>query len=133
MDTFHGMGMIASITNGHFSTKKIPRRKVLDGEILKKPHVPVVQFNEKSALLKGITFKTLEQKCLTKFYGDHLWSLSYYFKNPTPVWSDCMQMLHENHDEDQIKKDDVVPLPIIDLDPTNKICILRLPFRFLPT
>ena len=84
-NTFHVMGMIASITNGHFSTKKIPRREVLDDVILKKSHVPIVQFNEKSALLKGITFKTLEQKCLTKFYGDNLWCLSYYFKNPTPA------------------------------------------------
>ena len=33
-------------------------------------------------------------------------------------------MLHGNPNEDQIKKDDVVPLPIIDLDPTNMTCIL---------
>ena len=35
-----------------------------------------------------------------------------------------MKMLHGNPNEVQIKKDDVIPLPIIDLYPTNITCIL---------
>ena len=123
-NTFHGMGMIASISMGKFMAKEIPRKKVSDKELLTKSHVPIIHFNEKASLLKGIKFKTLQKKALTNFHENLLWTLTHFFKNPTPIWSGTMQLLHESSNKDQYQKDIILPLPIIDVDPTNMSCIL---------
>ena len=34
-------------------------------------------------------------------------SLLYYFKNPTPIWSGCIQILHESTVKDLVMKDGV--------------------------
>ena len=49
---FYDMGMIAIITNGNVSTKKIADQKVLGRDILKNSHIPIIEFNEKQSLLK---------------------------------------------------------------------------------
>ena len=108
---FYGMGMIAFIVNQKFPTKKTPCHKVLDKEFLKKSNISILKFSEEAALLEGIKFKTLEKKLLAKFNGDYLWILS------TPIWSGCMQKLHESTVKDPIKEDHVVPLPLINLNP----------------
>ena len=50
---FYDMGMIAIITNGNVSTKKIADQKVLGRDILKNSHIPIIEFNEKAVLAKG--------------------------------------------------------------------------------
>ena len=93
-NTFHGMGMIASISNGKFHTTPIPRKIVTDRELLK------------ASLI------------------DLLWQMSWYFKNPQPIWSGYMQLIHEKQNNDEYLKDNIIFLPIIiDLDPTNLSCI----------
>ena len=41
-NTFHGMGMIASISKGNFISREIPRKKVSDKELLMKSYVPII-------------------------------------------------------------------------------------------
>ena len=36
LNTFHGMGMLATINKGKFCTTEVPRKKVSDKELLKK-------------------------------------------------------------------------------------------------
>ena len=122
-NTFHGMGMIASITKGKFIRQDISREKVSNKELLTKSHAQILPFNESKHLLKGIKYETLRKVVLTSSFLDLLWSLSYFFKNPTPIWSGIMQILHESSNKEQYKADNIVFLPIIDLNPTNMSCI----------
>ena len=55
-NTFHGMGMIASITNGSFASRHVPRLNVLDKDLLGKSHVPILTYRDKKYLLKNIKF-----------------------------------------------------------------------------
>ena len=123
-NTFHGMGMIASISKGKFRSKQIPRKKGSDKELLKVSHVEIIQYQKRKHLLKGIKFKPLQKQNPTSSFIDLLWKVSWHFKTPTPIWSGTMQLIHENQNKENYEKDSITFLPIIDLDPANMSCIL---------
>ena len=52
-NTFHGMGMIAIISNGTFSEKVIRRRDVPDNEILSRSNVPILTYHLEKKSLKN--------------------------------------------------------------------------------
>ena len=123
LSTFHGMGMIASITQGQVIRREIPREKVSDKELITKSQIPIIPFNEKKYLLKGIKYESLRKLDFTFSFPDLLWSLTYCFKNPMPIWSGSMQILHGSSNKEQYTADNIVFLPIIDLSPTDMSCI----------
>ena len=59
-NTFHGMGMIASVTKGKFNSKEVPRITVSDNELLKKSAVPILPFKDRKDLLKGLKYLSPE-------------------------------------------------------------------------
>ena len=48
----------------------------------------------------------------------------YHYKNPIPIWSGTIQLIHESQKKDDYEKDNITFLPIIDLNPTDMSCIL---------
>ena len=124
-NTFHGMGMIAIVSNGTFVLPTLHRRKVTDKEILAKSRVPIVNYYEKSELLKNIKFKPIDEKLTVgNLHEYYMWVLTFYFKNPAPIWSGFMQLLFERSNKKEYSKDEIMNLPMIDLDPTDMSCIL---------
>ena len=122
--TFHSIGMVAFMTDGSYSTKEIARRKVLDEEILKKSRIAILEFNQKAILLKGTKFKTLENKCITKFHGVTCGFYRTTSKIQFLYVIGWIQILHESTVKDPIKKDNIAPLPVIGLNLTNMSCFL---------
>ena len=95
-NTFHGMGMIASITKGRFCTRHISRSEVSDKELLAASSIDIIPFMETRQREREFSYKSLaEHKNTFKNNIDLLWKLSWYFKNPTPIWSGCMQLIYE--------------------------------------
>ena len=125
-DTFHGMGMIAIVSNGVFTEKRMCRRVVADEEILQKSKVPVLNYREKKHLLKKLTFNDPPKISLSHNKLDVLWKVAWCGKNPILDWNGCMQLIHENQiTTTEIPSiDTIVNLPIIDMDPSNMTCIL---------
>ena len=116
-NTFHGMGMVASISKGKFKTIEVPRNTVSNNELLKISQIEIINYHQRKDLLQGIMFKSLDKAAFSSSYIDLLWELSWHFKNPLPIWSGTMQLIHENQDRNHHEKDNVTFLPIIDLDP----------------
>ena len=121
---FHGMGMMASISKGKFKTIEVPRNTVSDNEMLQISQIEIINYHQRKDLLQGFKFKSLYPPAFSSSYIDLLWELSWHFKNPLPIWSGTMQLIHENQNCNNHEKNNVTFLPIIDLDPTNMSCIL---------
>ena len=49
---FHGMGMIAAITNGQFLSRQIPRKTIADTDLINKADVEIVRYKESKQILK---------------------------------------------------------------------------------
>ena len=62
LNTFHGMGMIASISKGKFCITEVPCKKVSGKELLKKTCVDVIQYHER----KKICFMWFQISLTTK-------------------------------------------------------------------
>ena len=123
-NTFHGMGMIAIIVNGSFSSKPVPRIKVADKDILEKSHVSVLFYSDKRSLLQTITFNPLKFDTSEQSFVDILWKSSYYFKNPMPFWSGSMQIIHEKQTISTYNKDTITFLPFYLSYLTDMNCII---------
>ena len=54
-DTFHGMGMMASISKGKFKTIEVPRNTVSDNELLKISQIEIIKYHQRKDLLQGLT------------------------------------------------------------------------------
>ena len=75
-NTFHGMGMIASISNGKFHTTPIPRKIVTDRELLKASKVPIFQYQEVRNILKvqkAVKFRPVQPQYTSLSLIDLLW------------------------------------------------------------
>ena len=125
LGTFHGMGMIATITPAQEISHVVPRKLVTPDEIIKHGRVTVSQYNypkvQQSLTYSELsTFKAITPNATQKILTDILWKVVPFLKWPRPGWSGFMQMVHKgNHPG----KATAVFLPMIDLDPTDMICI----------
>ena len=122
-NTFHGMGMIAAITNGQFLSRQIPRKTIADTDLINKADVEIVRYKESKQILKTFNLKQLPSIKSSSNRTDLLWKLSRHFKNPIPNWSGCMQLIHEKQNREEFKKDNVTFLPMIDLSASDMSCI----------
>lgn len=123
-NTFHGMGMIASIKLPSKNSTKILRRTVTNQEILKASSINIVNYREAKDIVNILTFKQLDKTIFCVNSTDLLWKLSWYFNNPIPSWSGCMQLSYDKQAPVKFSKSTVAFLPIIDLSPSNMSCIL---------
>ena len=116
------MRMIASVTNGIFTTKKVKRDIISDKEILNISSVDIIPYKEKSVDVQMV-FKPIRlQEVINVNNVDLLWKLSWNFNKPVPLWSGYMQLIYNTHSNNEYKKDYIVFLPIIDLNPSDMTC-----------
>jgi len=125
LGTFHGMGMIATLTPGKTISSMVPRRNVSRNEIIKAGRIKIHQYNypkgqEKLCFRELAYLRSMNQVPVQKPQIDILWTLTPFLQWPRPGWSGFMQMVHKGTHPG---KATVVFLPMIDLDPTDMTCI----------
>ena len=121
LNTFHGMGIIATVTPSTQSTSKVPRISVTMEDVaavgrinIRHPTSPCRGLDLKYELLKD----NKEQDKTSHF--DLLWKISLTVRSPRPSWSGMMQAVHKGTYPGQSS---VIFLPMIDLNPGDISCI----------
>ncbi|KAK3713979.1 hypothetical protein QZH41_005649 [Actinostola sp. cb2023] len=115
--TFHGMGIIATITPGTKTTTLIPKKDMTAEEIAAAGRIDIRLYNgpnEDSPQLSYRELQSLRVKDATSNL-DLLWKLTQpLLRSPRPAWSGTMQMICNGS---YPVKSSVMFLPMIDLDP----------------
>ena len=121
--TFHGMGIIATVTPGTKSTKAIPRREVRSTQIAQTGRIPILHYNGPREDPQKLVYRDLENLKVKDRTAnlDLLWKLTLpLLRSPRPGWSGTMQNVclgaHPG-------KSSIVFLPMIDMDPGDLTCI----------
>ncbi|XP_028513605.1 uncharacterized protein LOC114574641 [Exaiptasia diaphana] len=122
--TFHGMGMVASVTPGTSHSHPVPRRNSIDpAEISAAGHVQMFPPTEPrgpfTLLYKNTVIREVPDPCLNITL---LWKMSMLFDcDARSNWSGMMQaaIVGEKHP----KKSSVFFLPMIDHNPNDETCI----------
>lgn len=121
--TFHGMGIIATMTPGIQCRKIVPRKQVTVEEIAAAGHIDVCVYKGPSADNVQLLYKELKDLKVTDATAnlDLLCKISLpLFHSPRPGWSGTMQRVCDGQ---YPGKSSVLFLPMIDLDPTDMTCI----------
>ena len=125
LGTFHGMGMIATLTPGKTISSMVPRINVSHNEIIKAGRIKIHQYNypkgqEKLCFRELAYLRSMNQVPVQKPQIDILWTLIPFLQWPRPGWSGFMLLVHKGTHPG---KATVVFLPMIDRDPTDMTCI----------
>lgn len=123
MNTFHGMGMIASITPGTENHQRILRVAVTAEDIARIGTVNIAPFMSANNGMKSMTYEELPGFTADPdptAILDELWKVSLSVRSPRPAWSGLMQMVHTG---DHPGQSSVLFLPMIDMDPGNMSCV----------
>ena len=121
-NTFHGMGMIACVTPGGFSSQPVPKQTVSTEQLLSAGSIDISFYKPEESVKPCIAFSVL--KDLTT--ADQSWKLNLLAKvtwpirPPGPEWSGLMQMVHVGENPGQSS---VTFLPMIDMNPSDMSCI----------
>ena len=119
-NSFHGMGMLAAISNGCFSSKVLTRRNVTNDEILKVSVVDIHDYKNLKSHGSNEKFKTLPSlQTYSELSADILWKMSWHFSRPIPSWSGVMETVYDKQDFPHTGKSSIAFLPIIDLSPSD--------------
>lgn len=119
-NTFHGMGIIATITPGVTNQKRpIPWNTVSAEDIRQASQITIIPFSSNENVLNKIIYQELSFinhedsfSCL-----DLLWLSSWFFKQPRPGWNATMETaVKGNHSG----KASVIFLPFIDLPSSSQ-------------
>ena len=122
-DTFHGMGIIGTITPAKKATRPIPRISVTSEDLLA---VGRIDIKHRSSTCTGLHSLVYEKLCIPTYHDpvghslDALWNLSLHLQTPRPSWSGMMQTVYDGSHPGTAS---VMFLPMIDLDPGNMTCI----------
>ncbi len=121
-NTFHGMGMIATVTPGIRSNNRIPRIKVLFRDLAAVGQVPIRFQKERSIGRTAITYEKLHLLTAQDPTAnlDLLWKTSILFKSSRPSWSGMMQFVQKG---DHPGMSSIMFLPMIDMSPSDATCI----------
>ena len=120
--TCHGMGMIARVSPGSVSARKIPRVNVTASDIASVGRIDIHQFLSERDTLQSLCFHTLANPNIRKPSADVdlLWKSSLLLKVQRPQWSGLMQLVHKG---DHPGASSIMFLPMIDMDPNDLSCI----------
>ena len=119
--TFHGMGMIACITPANKVVHKVLRRKLSELNITKQTAVDIVEYRFANDA-RNIKLKKLPKFSKSCHKINILWEISLCFKPPAPCWQGVMHLI--NRQSKHTGKSSIFFLPMIDLYPGDKTCIL---------
>ena len=112
-DTFHGMGIIASVTPGTKHSQLVPRRKVNSDDLCTTGRIQIqhqgspnqaVEIKYNSIVIKEVQDPTANL--------DILWRTSLLFGLSRPAWSGMLQLSHRGNHPGQSS---VTFLPMIDM------------------
>ena len=121
-NTFHGMGMLAAVTPATKFRCVIPRKTVTTEEIRNAGRVEIVYGPDSSKGLANFFYKPLQGFVHNDPTADFdvIWKTSLLFGKPRPSWSGTMEHVHKgSHPE----KASILFLPMIDLSPSDPVCI----------
>ena len=123
--TFHGMGIIATITPAAKFNLSIPRKKIATNasqELARVGKIKIYFHKEERSGLTALQYQQLVEIKATNHHAniDTLWKVATLFKSPKPLWSGLMQSVHHGSHPG---KSSVMFLPMIDMDPTDVSCI----------
>ena len=121
-NTFHGMGMIATVTPSVDNTRIVPRVNVSAEDIAAIGHVNIKQFRPLNGGFQSLCFGDLPEADAEDDTSmvDFLWSISTALRNPHPAWSGTMQLVHKGVHPG---KSSVMFLPMIDMNPSDITCV----------
>ena len=123
--TFHGMGMIAAITPGKQATHGIPRQKMADLKLVEMTNIDIIDYRFAKHVIRNIEFQSLPNTTSHDVFDrkvDICWEMSFRFHQSTPSWQGMMHLLHKECEYPG--KSSVQFLPMIDMNPGDKTCIL---------
>ena len=120
--TFHGMGMIAAFTPGKQTKKIISRLKTSDVNIVERTKIDIKELRFTNHVCRSIKFIGLPANVSFGMDVDILWELSSTFKQAVPSWQGMMHTIHQ--DKKHPGKSSILYLPMIDMYPGDKTCIL---------
>ena len=120
-DTFHGMGIIASVTPGTKHNQLVPRAQVNPDDISLTGRI---QIQHQGSVTQGIEIKynniVIKKARDPTANLDILWKTSLLFGLSRPAWSGMMQLSHCGIHPGQSS---VTFLPMIDMSSSNPTCI----------
>ncbi len=119
----HVMGQMATFTPVIVTTRSIPRKTVTIDELKNIGHVNIITQKDPKGSQGNIIYTKLGEFShdARNEKLDIMWSVSFHFPKPTPMWSGFMQMMH-THISHHGKSSDMF-LPLIDLTPSNPTCV----------
>ena len=122
LNTFHGMGMIATITPGTKRSFHVPRITVPTEEICSIGHVNIKHFTLGSMSIRSLSYRPLSVSSAEDPTSalDMLWKASYLVNPKRPGWSGLMQIVQKGS---YPGKSSVLYLPMIDMNPSDLSCI----------
>ena len=121
--TFHGMGIIATITSGTTISKPVPNKVVTVEDIATAGRINIRHYHDPREEASPLYYKELRSLGVqdTSANLDLLWKLTQpLLRSPRPAWSGTMQKICEG---DYPGRASIMFLPMIDLDPSDKTCI----------
>ncbi|KAK3747020.1 hypothetical protein QZH41_001487 [Actinostola sp. cb2023] len=122
-DTFHGMGIIATVTPNTTTSKPVPKKTVTGAEIAAVGRIDIRHYMSQNASIPSMLYKELKDMKVQDATSnlDLLWKLTQsLLQTPRPAWAGMMQMVHTS---EYPGKSSVIFLPMIDMDPSNMSCI----------
>ena len=124
-NTFHGMGMVACVTPGHFGNKQITRKHVTMEELLSAGRINIDYYRVPESVKPSLIYSELMSLRTAGFNDTNskitfLAQLTWPLRAPGSEWSGLMQMVRKG---EYPGKSSVVLLPMIDMDPTDMSCI----------
>ena len=113
--TFHGMGIIATITPGTNTQKIVPRIQVTAQDIAAVGRINIHYCKSQFADMAPLVYKYLEDMDIDDPTAllDVLWKISLPLRTPRPAWTGMMQMVHQGEHPGQSS---VHFLPMIDIE-----------------
>ena len=122
-NTFHGMGIIATLTPKVKQTRHIPRIRATNEDLIKIGKVNIAYYKQPSNAMEMMCFKKLiEPEFEVQSYDecDFVLKMARLLRPSSPGWSGYMQMIQDGSFAGQ---SDVVFLPMIDLNPSDMNCV----------
>lgn len=122
-DTFHGMGIIASVTPGSYTSVPIRRMTVTSDDLRNLVKIDLFHYRQLTNNMSSMRYPTLgkitdKEYPLEKF--DQLTGILRPLKSPMPSWSGLMHMVMKGR---YPGKSTVTYLPMIDLNPSDMTCV----------
>ena len=120
--TFHGMGIIATVTPGNKPVSRVPRLKVDVQEILTAGNIEINPPSQPRRASIDVKYKKLSIENIPDPTQnlDILWKISLLFGKTRPGWAGLMQKVHTGAHRGQSS---ISFLPMIHMSPSDSTCV----------